>query len=50
MPSEDCWASEVSPMQSMNISRPEPLKEFVDGQIASGHYSSACEYVRELDP
>ena len=35
-------------MQSMNISLPEPLKEFVDGQIASGRYSSASEYIREL--
>jgi antitoxin ParD1/3/4 len=35
-------------MQSMNISLPERLKEFVDGQIASGRYSSASEYVREL--
>ena len=35
-------------MQSMNISLPEPLKEFVDGQIALGRYSSASEYVREL--
>jgi antitoxin ParD1/3/4 len=35
-------------MESMNISLPEPLKDFVDGQIASGRYSSASEYVREL--
>ncbi|MCC7082452.1 MAG: type II toxin-antitoxin system ParD family antitoxin [Burkholderiales bacterium] len=35
-------------MQSMNISLPEPLKQFVDGQIASGRYSSVSEYVREL--
>jgi antitoxin ParD1/3/4 len=35
-------------MESMNISLPEPLKEFVDGQIAEGRYSSASEYVREL--
>ncbi len=35
-------------MESMNISLPEPLKAFVDGQIASGRYSSASEYVREL--
>lgn len=35
-------------MQSMNISLPEPLKEFVDRQIATGRYSSASEYVREL--
>ena len=35
-------------MQSMNISLPDPLKQFVDGQIALGRYSSASEYVREL--
>jgi len=32
----------------MNISLPEPLKQFVDRQIAAGRYSSASEYVREL--
>ena len=32
----------------MNISLPEPLKEFVDGQIASGRYSIVSEYIREL--
>ena len=35
-------------MQSMNISLPDPLKQFVDGQIAEGRYSSVSEYVREL--
>jgi antitoxin ParD1/3/4 len=35
-------------MQSMNISLPEPLKQFVDSQISTGRYSSASEYVREL--
>lgn len=35
-------------MQSMNISLPDPLKRFVDGQVAQGRYSSASEYVREL--
>ena len=35
-------------MESMNISLPEPLKRFVDGQISTGRYSSASEYVREL--
>ncbi len=35
-------------MQSMNISLPDPLKKFVDGQIAEGRYSSVSEYVREL--
>lgn len=35
-------------MQSINISLPDPLKQFVDGQISTGRYSSASEYVREL--
>lgn len=35
-------------MESMNISLPDPLKKFVDGQIAQGRYSSASEYIREL--
>jgi len=35
-------------MQSMNISLPEPLKEFVDRQVAQGRYSSVSEYMREL--
>jgi len=35
-------------MQTMNISLPEPLKQFVDDQIAAGRYSSVSEYVREL--
>ncbi|HXT36566.1 MAG TPA: type II toxin-antitoxin system ParD family antitoxin [Chloroflexota bacterium] len=32
----------------MNISLPEPLKQFVERQIESGRYSSVSEYVREL--
>ncbi len=35
-------------MQSMNISLPDPLKKFVDGQVSTGRYSTASEYVREL--
>ena len=35
-------------MESMNISLPECLKKFVDGQVASGRYSSVSEYIREL--
>ena len=35
-------------MQTMNVSLPDPLKKFVDGQIARGRYSSVSEYVREL--
>ena len=35
-------------MQSMNISLPDPMKDFVDGQISTGRYSSVSEYMREL--
>ncbi len=35
-------------MQTMNISLPHPLKQFVDGQISTGRYSSVSEYMREL--
>ncbi len=35
-------------MQTMNISLPDQLKEFVEGQIGAGRYSSVSEYVRDL--
>ncbi len=35
-------------MQTMNISLPDRLKEFVDGQVQAGRYSSVSEYVRDL--
>jgi antitoxin ParD1/3/4 len=35
-------------MTSLNISLPETLKEYVEGQVASGDWSTPSEYVREL--
>ena len=35
-------------MQTMNISLPDPMKQFVEEQVSSGAYSSASEYVRDL--
>jgi len=35
-------------MQTMNISLPDQLKEYVDQQIGTGRYSSVSEYVRGL--
>ena len=32
----------------MTISLPDPLKQFVEGQISTGRISSASEYMREL--
>jgi antitoxin ParD1/3/4 len=43
-----CHSFHDAGVESMNISLPELLKQFVDAQIAAGRYSSVSEYVREL--
>jgi antitoxin ParD1/3/4 len=35
-------------MQTMNISLPDPMKQYVEEQVSAGGYGSASEYVREL--
>ena len=35
-------------MTSLNISLPEALKIYVEGQVASGDWGTPSEYVREL--
>lgn len=35
-------------MTSMNISLPEILKAYVEGQVASGDWGTPSEYIREL--
>ena len=35
-------------MQTMNISLPDPMKQYVEERVTAGDYSSASEYVREL--
>jgi antitoxin ParD1/3/4 len=35
-------------MQTMNISLPDPMKQYVEDRVSAGDYSSASEYVREL--
>lgn len=35
-------------MDNLNVSLPEPLKRFVEAQVATGRYRSASEYVHEL--
>jgi antitoxin ParD1/3/4 len=44
----DAITDKMTLMESMNISLPEPLKQFVDEQIAGGRYGSVSEYVRSL--
>jgi antitoxin ParD1/3/4 len=35
-------------MTSLNISLPEALKEYVEGQVATGDWGTPSEYIREL--
>ena len=35
-------------MASMNISLPDPMKDWVENQTNSGRYDNASEYVRDL--
>lgn len=35
-------------MATMNVSLPGPMKEWVEAQIESGHYSNSSDYVRDL--
>lgn len=35
-------------MATMNVSLPDLMREWVDQQIQSGHYSNASDYVRDL--
>ncbi|HRO03416.1 MAG TPA: type II toxin-antitoxin system ParD family antitoxin [Terricaulis sp.] len=35
-------------MATMNISLPEPLKDWVEAQTRTGRYANASDYVRDL--
>lgn len=35
-------------MATMNISLPDPMKEWVEAQARGGRYSNASDYVRDL--
>lgn len=35
-------------MATMNISLPDPMKRWVEGQADTGRYSNASDYVRDL--
>lgn len=35
-------------MSSLNISLPDALKKYIEGQVASGDWGTPSEYVREL--
>lgn len=40
--------NEAMPMSSLNISLPETLKAYVEGQVATGDWGTPSEYIREL--
>lgn len=35
-------------MASMNVSLPDPMRDFVQSRIESGQYASVSDYVRDL--
>jgi antitoxin ParD1/3/4 len=35
-------------MATMNISLPDPMRAFIEAEVAEGGYSTASEYFREL--
>jgi antitoxin ParD1/3/4 len=39
---------EVTYMATMNVSLPDPMKEWVEDQTKTGRYSNASDYVRDL--
>jgi antitoxin ParD1/3/4 len=39
---------EVINMATMNVSLPDPMKEWVEDQVGGGLYSNASDYVRDL--
>ncbi|MGH7782167.1 MAG: ribbon-helix-helix domain-containing protein [Candidatus Binataceae bacterium] len=36
------------PMTSLNVSLPKPLKDYIEGRVSDGGYSTPSEYVRAL--
>lgn len=35
-------------MATMNVSLPDPMKDWVEDQVKTGHFSNASDYVRDL--
>lgn len=42
------YKSRRRPMATMNISLPDPMKDWVEAQARTGRYSNASDYVRDL--
>jgi antitoxin ParD1/3/4 len=35
-------------MATMNVSLPEPMKDWVEAQVATGRYANVSDYIRDL--
>ncbi len=35
-------------MATMNVSLPDPMKDWVEAQVKTGHYSNTSDYIRDL--
>ena len=35
-------------MATMNVSLPDPMKDWVEEQVKTGHYSNTSDYIRDL--
>ena len=35
-------------MATLNISMPDPMREWIDSQVAAGEYANASDYIRDL--
>ena len=35
-------------MATMNVSLPDPMRQWVEEQVSTGHYSNSSDYVRDL--
>jgi antitoxin ParD1/3/4 len=40
--------TQEAPMATMNISLPQAMKDFVEGQVATGRYANASDFIRDL--
>jgi antitoxin ParD1/3/4 len=42
------FPQEVPAVATMNVSLPDPMKDWVESRVESGHYSNASDYIRDL--
>jgi antitoxin ParD1/3/4 len=48
MKNERVWPEEEFSMSNINVSLPEPMREWIEAKIKAGRYGNLSEYVRDL--